>query len=431
MQPGCAGTRCVKDDQPIRRRHGLCWRQAAASWLALLLVNVASGQEAIRTSIAGQEAAEARKRALADSHYNLKLGPVSLRFQSGLGIEATDNVKLVKSNPQADLLFQPQANAVGVWPVSEKNSLNLSLGVGYVAYLKTTEYNNFFIAPGSDVSFDLYINDFIINFHDRFSYSQDVSNDPTVSGTGSLEHFENVSGIQGIWDLNKLVLGAGYDHSIYIASSSESADQNRASDLFNLSAGVTLNPTMEAGLQVGGGFTTYDEKTFNNNSHIAVGPFFNAELSEYSTVRLALGYVAYFMESNSTVTNTENVNGMYGDLTFRQRVNANLAHSISGGRQITSGSVSDIVDLYYARYSADWKLLRKTSLGISISYEHAIDSGGTEEKLDRYGVGISLSRALTQQLSSSVAYQFYQKEAEPDSDSYVENRLVLNLNYAF
>ncbi len=226
-------------------------------------------------------------------------------------------------------------------------------------------------------------------------------------------------------------MSAGYDHSIYIVTSAQSSDQNRSSDLFNFSAGVNLNPLTQAGVQVGGGFTTYEEKTFNNNSHIAVGPFLSSQLSQYSTVRLALGYVNYFMESNSTVTNADNVSGMYGDLQYKQRVNANLSHSISGGRQISSGSVSDVVDMYYARYGADWRLFEKTSLGLSLSYEHAIESGGTKEKLDRYGLGISLSRTITKQLSSGLAYQYYQKDAQPNTQSYVENRLVLNFNYAF
>jgi hypothetical protein len=178
-----------------------------------------------------------------------------------LGIEATDNVRLVDSNPQADLLFRPQINTVTVWPVSEKNSLNLSLGVGYVKYLKTTEFDGPFISPGSDLSFDLYVRDFAINFHDRFSYSQDVASDATVSGTGSLNRFENVAGIQVVWDLNKAVLSAGYDHSVYIAESSQFASQSRASDLFNASAGVVINPLVLVGLQAGGGFTTYDDKT--------------------------------------------------------------------------------------------------------------------------------------------------------------------------
>ncbi|MBI3850768.1 MAG: hypothetical protein HY298_10920 [Verrucomicrobia bacterium] len=426
----------MKKDPLIRRPQWPCRARGVAAVVALLLANAAAGQEAIRASMAGQDAAEARKRALREGHFNLRLGPVSLRLQSSMGMEATDNVRLVDSNPQTDLIFRPQVSTMLFWPVTEKNSLNLSLGVGYSKYLKTTEFDNLFISPGSDLSFDVFIRDFAINFHDRFSYSQDVANDPTVSGTGSLNRFENVGGIQVVWDLNKAVLSAGYDHSIYLAEASQFTGQSHASDLFNASAGVVINPLVLVGLQVGGGFTTYDEKTFNNSKHAAIGPFLNAQLSEYSSVRLTVGYVAYFIErtANTNIFGTNavsDVNAFYGDLTFRQRVNANFAHSLAIGRQVTAGSFSDTVDLYYARYSVDWRLFQKTSLGPSLSYEHGTEAGGLGEKLDRYGLGLALGRGLTQHLSGGLRYQFYRKDAQPKSRSYVENRLVLNLIYAF
>ena len=115
----------------------------------------------------------------------MQLGPVSLRFQSTLEVEANDNVRLAADHPQADLIFRPQVNALGVWQVTEKNRLSLSLGVGYAKYINTPGFDGLFLTPGSDLSFDVYVKDFVINFHDRFSYSQDVSYDPTVSGIGS------------------------------------------------------------------------------------------------------------------------------------------------------------------------------------------------------------------------------------------------------
>jgi len=154
----------------------------------------ASAQEAIRASMAGQDAAEARKRA-ASEKFNVQLGSVSLRFQSTFEVEANDNVRLEADHPQADLIFRPQVNVLSVWPVTEKNKLSLSLGLGYAKYINTPEFDGLFLTPGSDLSFDVYIKDFVINFHDRFSYSQDVSNDPTVSGIGIVDRFENALGV--------------------------------------------------------------------------------------------------------------------------------------------------------------------------------------------------------------------------------------------
>jgi hypothetical protein len=410
---------------------GALWGRWVPLAAFFLLAGIAHAQESLRASMAGEAAAEARKQALSAGRYNLRLGPISLRFQSGLEMDVTDNVRLAESHPQADLMFRPQFNVVSVWPVSEKNSLSLSLGVGYVKYVKTASYDNLFVSPNSDLSFDLYVHDFAINFHDRFSYSQDAYTDPTISGTGSFGRFENTSGIGVIWDLNKFVLNVGYDHDIYIPTSSNVSDTSRAAELFTASAGFNINPFTQAGLQLGGGLTHYDKQGFNDNEHAAAGPFLKMQLSQYSTLQLALGYVVYYIEPGGSVTNTSSIGAFYGDLTFKQRVNANFAHSVSIGRQVTSGLFSDIVDLYYARYGANWRLFRKTSLGVSLSYEHGNEHHGFDEKLDRYGLGFSLGRSITRHASGSVGYQFYLKNAQPTSLSYTENRLVLNLNYVF
>jgi hypothetical protein len=74
--------------------------------LALAVTN-ARAQEAVRSSMAGQDAAEDRKRA-AREKFNVQLGPVSLRFQSTFEVEANDNVRLAADHPQADLIFRPQ-----------------------------------------------------------------------------------------------------------------------------------------------------------------------------------------------------------------------------------------------------------------------------------------------------------------------------------
>ncbi len=404
------------------------WAPVAAF---LLLGTLASAQESLRYSMAGQEIAEAQKRALTEGRYNLLWGPVRSRLQSSLELDFTDNAQLARDNPQADLILQPQVNVLSVWPVTDKNVLSLSLGIGYLKSVKTTQYDNWFVSPNSALSFDVYIKDFVINFHDRFSYSQEAYTDPTISGTGNYGRFENLSGMLTTWDLNKLVLTLGYDHDIYIPTSSNVSDTSRAGELFTTSAGFKLNPLTQVGLQVGGGLVHYDNSAFNDNEHAAVGPFLNTQLSDYSSLQLAGGYVAYFIEAGGAAPNTGNINAFYFDLTFKQRVNADLAHTLSAGRQITSGLFSDVVDLYYVRYAVDWRLFRKTTLGGWLSFEDGTEHAGFDQSFTRYGVGFTLGRQLTEHASGSVGYQFYLKDATPSSLNYTENRLVLNVIYAF
>jgi len=391
----------------------------------------AFAQEAFRASLAGQDAAEAKQRALANQHFNVRLGPVSMRFQAGLTTEATDNVRNSSTDEQPDLSFRPQVNTVAIWPVTTKNTLFLSMGLGYAKYLEATEYDGLFIVPGSDVSFDLYVQDMIINFHDRFSFSQDVTGDPTVSGIGGLDRFENTVGVSATWDLNKMLVNASYDYSIYIPTKDLYSTLSRGSHLFNTSGALVINPTTLAGLQLFGGLTDYDEDLYSDNQHAGVGAFVSSQLSQYSRLRASVGYVNYFFDPSLSVTNSQTLDGIYLDLAFNQRLNTYFSHSISIGRQLQAGYSSDGVELVYFRHYGVWKLFRKTSVTTSLSYEYFKEDRQQPEKGNRYGAGLGLSRVLTRKLTGSLRYSFYYKDSDIDAHDYTQNRLVVDLVYRF
>lgn len=399
--------------------------------IVFLFAASASAQEAFRVSLAGQDAAEVKKRALTNQRFNMRLGPVSLRFQAGLTTEATDNVRISSSDEQADLSFRPQVSTVAFWPVTQKNTLSLSMGVGYAKYINATEYDGLFVAPGSDVSFDLYVQDLIINFHDRFSFSQDVTGDPTVTGIGGLDRFENTAGVGMTWDLNKLLVNAGYDYAVFVPTEEIYSDQSRGSHLFNASGALVINPTTLAGLQMSGGLADYDEAFYSDNQHIGLGAFVSARFSEYTQLRAAGGYVIYFFDPSLSVTNSEKLDSFYLDLSFNQRLTRTFTHSISLGRQLQAGYFSDSLELIYFRHGSTWNLFRKTSLTTSLSYEYFRETRQQGEKGSRYGAGLGFVRPLTQKLTGSLRYSFYLKDSDDNTRDYTQNRLVLDLVYRF
>lgn len=415
---------------------GLSGLRRRVLFLSLLLALTAvRAQEAVRASLAGQDAAEARKRALANQRFNLKLGPVSLRFNTSAAIEATDNIRASENHPQADLGLRGQVNTFALWRVTERNSLTLGLGLGYVKYLRATEYDSVYVTPDTDVSFDIYAGDFLINLHDRFDYTQDVTSDPTVSGTGSLSRFDNTAGIKVLWDLNKALLSFGYDHRNSIATEQRYQYLTHSAELVSLSAGFQLNPTLQAGLEVSGGLLDYDHGLIQDNQHVAVGPFLNGQLTEYTSFQLGAGYVLYFLDelvwpgpfTNAATT----LDAVYFSGALRQQAGQLLSHSLRFSRSVQSGIASQLLDLWRVEHWAAWHLLRKTGLTTTLSYEHGRQPGPRGETLDRYGGGISFARTLTRQATARLSYQTYYKTSDQPNRGYLQNRLVLDLTYAF
>jgi len=402
--------------------------------LLLGLATVANGQEAVRLSMAGEAAAAAQRRAASTSgYYNLKLGPTAWNFGAGLGMEYNSNVNNTEDDPEGDLLFRPQINTRMLWPVTDQNSINLALGAGYWMYLSHSDLNRLFLTPDSGLSFDLYVKDFRINFHDRFSITEYSYQDPTLAGTGDYSQFENALGTWVLWDLNKALLRFGYDHVDYVSLASDSRQPDGTSEVASLSAGYAPKAGMLTGLEVGGGLLSYDgENTlYSNAKQWNVGGFYDAQMSEYMHLTAHVGYTVYTPETSQETTYNTEFSGMYAELDLSHRVNEYLSYTLSGGRTVNLAYYGGTVEEYFVRLSAGWKILRKITLTTSLDYENGKQLSGYAETYDRYGLGISLGRPITSKLSASLGYQYYLRESDVPGRSYDLNIVRLDLNYRF
>src|SRR2546423_2101787 len=87
---------------------------------------ISRAQDAIRPSLAGEAAAEARRQEIDKIPYNLQVGPIKFRFSATMGVEYNDNVNLaedgsfsfpsptgpilIRTEPQEDVILRPQLN---------------------------------------------------------------------------------------------------------------------------------------------------------------------------------------------------------------------------------------------------------------------------------------------------------------------------------
>ena len=396
--------------------------------LLFLSALAAHSQEALRMSLASADAAEARRKAAATiGYYNLKIGPTAWRFGAGLGLEYNDNVLLTQENQLDDLIFHPEITAQMLCPITDNNAISLNFGAGYSAYVLHPELDRIYIAPGSELSFDLYVGDFWINLHDRFSITENSYQDPTVTGTGNYSRLENALGVAATWDLNKLILRSGYDHVNYVALSGNNGQPDGESELISASAGYALKPGMITGMELGVGLIHYTGTNafFSDAKQWSAGLFFETPISQYLRFRGSVGYTDYAPEKSPDST------GVYAQIDIQHRVNQFVDYTLTGGRSINFAFYGGSVDLSYARLLANWKIMRKVSIGTSVNYDHGSQIGSGGETFDRYGAGITLSRNITSKLSAILGDQFYWRTSNIADREYVNNIVSVNFNYAF
>jgi hypothetical protein len=237
--------------------------------------------------------------------------------------------------------------------------------------------------------------------------------------------------------LNQALLSLGYDHRNYLATEKRFDYLSHTAELLSFSAGFQINPTLQTGVEISGGLLDYDlsPNFIQDNQHIAAGPFLAGQLTEYTSFQLGAGYVFYFLDAvvwpglftNAATT----LDAFYLAASLRQQVGDLLDHQLRVSRAVQSGIASQLLDLWRVEHWATWHVLRKTAVNTTLSYEHGEQKGRGGEILDRYGAGVSFGRPLTKKATGRVSYQIYYKQSDQPNRGYLQNRLVLDLNYAF
>jgi hypothetical protein len=391
-------------------------------------------QDAVRPSLAGEAAAEARRQSVEQIPYNLLAGPVRFLFSITTGIEYNDNINLSQTDEQSDVIIRPQFNIDAIWPVTQLNTLKLDLGLGYSFYLdhSNADTNAVLISPGSQLSFDIFVQDFRINIHDRFSLQQDPVAELQLSNVVDYGRFENTAGVSVLWDLNKAVLTFGYDHYTYVSTTSTFDYLNRNAEELTASAYFAFTTATGGGLEASTVYNYYDQNVLNDSTSYTVGPFVETQLTNYLKLRVSGGYQSINFDSGGFVSDSSDVSDYYANILLSHRINASISQTISAGHEAQLGVNSNFIELNYVRHTATWNIINRTLLTTELFYEDGDDSGGIfGEHIQRYGGAIAFGYQFTQHITLGLRYQYTQKQSDQPLRDYKQNRVSLDGTYSF
>jgi hypothetical protein len=394
--------------------------------------------------MAGQAAAEARARAAgAPGYYNIRAGDWRLRLESAMGLDFDDNVRLTEDDPESDIILRPSLRLLSTLPVSQKNSLTFGIGGGYSYYCSNKDLSRFFLTPDTGLSFDIYVQDWIINLHDRFTVTQEAYQNAATTGNGDFSYMENTAGVEGVWDLNRLRVTLGYDNVMRKSLNSSNEQLDGSQNLFTVSGALVMDNLTSIGLQGTLGLIQYDQDTLQGGVQYSGGAFYQRQIGRFFSVQAGAGYFVYVLDdeptgSTSTVADTSNIDGLYANLSVNHRLNQVIQYSLEAGHEFQAGLYSDSLDLYYVRLQANWNLVRKLPISTRFSYEDGTQtnfqdgsSGSQDEKIQRVGGGISVSRLITEKLSTTLGYEVYSRNSDLPNRGYLQNRVSLTASYRF
>ena len=404
------------------------------------MASISYSQDAVRPSLAGEEAAEAREQDVSRIPYNLELGPVRFRLSATVGVEYNDNVNYAEVGKQSDWIFTPNVNVDAIWPITQLNTLRLDLGIGYGIYLDHSNYDTrgVLIAPNSQIAFDIFVGDFRINIHDRMSLQQDPIAEGALSNTADYGRFENTAGVSVLWDLNKILLTVGYDHYTFVSTTSAFDYLNNNAEELSGTASYVITPTMRVGVEGNAVFTYYNQSVLNDSTDYSVGGFGETEITNNLKLRVAGGYQAISFDHNFVdffgvdFRDHNDLSTYYVNGVATHRLNSMISQSLSAGHENQLGVNSNYITLNYVRHTINWNVFRGTLLSTEFFFEDAKESGGViDEHFQRYGGAATLGYQLTPHVTLGLRYQYTTKDSDIALRSYDQNRISLDGTYSF
>jgi hypothetical protein len=416
------------------------WKALFALLPMLGAASLAYSQDAVRPSLAGEEASEARQQDVSRIPYNLLVGPVRFRLSATLGVEYNDNVNYADVGKQSDWIITPNLNLDAIWPITQLNTLRLDLGIGYGIYLNHSNYDTrgILIAPNSQLAFDIFVGDFRINLHDRMSLQQDPIQEGALSNVAKYGRFENTAGISVLWDLNKVLLTVGYDHYTFVSTTSTFDYLNRNAEELSGSAAYVITPTMRVGLEANGVFNYYSDNVLNDSTTYSVGAFFETEITNNIKLRVAGGYQAIDFDRNFIefggvqFLDHKDLSDYYANLLLTHRLNAMISQTVSAGHENQLGVNSNYITLNYVRHTINWNVFRGTLLSTEFFFEDAEESGGiVNESFQRLGGAITAGYQLTPHITLGLRYQHTTKDSDVALRDYNQNRISFDGTYSF
>ncbi len=404
----------------------------AIQWLvSLMLLSGGAGgtaQEAVRFSLASEAAAQSRKQSLgALEHSSMRTQRFGVSVNTAMDAEGNDNITLAADHRLTDFISRAQVGTRAAWVASEENVVQLALDTGYSFYALHSEWDRFYIQPGSELSFDFYVGQWWVNVHDRLAVTENAYDDPTLSGTGNYSQLRNSAGLSGTWDLNKLELNIQYDHAIYSSLTERTLPDGR-SDVFGLNTVLRVNPTTRIGIQLGGGPTHYNGTTTSDSVNLSAGAFARAQPAQYLRIYGAAGYTVY-TDQNSTATSRSSYDAFYWQIGVNHRINRYFDYDLTGGRTISFGFFAGTVDMYTAAMDGRLHCFRNLGVSFGILFEHGTVISGTGDAFDRIGPHLLIERALNRKLSATLRYQYLARTSNVPGGEYGLNVLTATLAY--
>jgi hypothetical protein len=397
--------------------------------------NERAGQAQVRESLTGESAAESLEKSIEAEQMDLRYGPVRMSADASLAVNYTDNV-FYSQEAKADMMIEPETKLAALWPISELNTLRLSLGLSYEWYMNNRVLNASapLVNPGSELTFNLFVGDVHIQLLESFSYQESLFFNTVVTGNepffnfndvGTFSRLDNNAGLVATWDLGKALLSAGY-----ISYTSDFEYLNRASEWFTGSAAWVPGDGLQTGVETQAALHNYHQETIlNDNWQLRAGPFVDATIRAGIHLRAGGGFDMARYDAAALGDSDFTSYYAYGGISQDTRL---FSHSLKAGHEYFLGDNANNLRNTYVRYSIASPIVAHVDLAANASLNVGEEFGGPfDEKFTYFGAGFQAGWQFHKHWRTELGYEFLRKLSDLPLRDFLRDRVTLAAIWSF
>jgi hypothetical protein len=259
----------------------------------------------------------------------------------------------------------------------------------------------------------------------------------------------NTAGVDLTWDLNHLIVRAGYAHDTLVATATEFSYLDYQADQVSGSVVMLYLPTLSFGAFANASNVRYTDPFRSDIVSITAGPSVDWLISRNTHLVANAGPKLTYLNDDDarerleelfpgfpiTESEAEQGNpyiGPFANIKFENRLTTYYSHNVTVGMDTQTSSSADLLEFYFARYAAAWRMNRYITVNLGVGFEVAEEiEGGAAEQLHRWLGSIGFGYKVTKHLTASVAYRYTSKDSQLLFRDYRQNVASLSLRYDF
>jgi hypothetical protein len=373
-----------------------------------------------------------------------QFGPLKIDVKGVFEVEFNDNINYSNSDKQSDIILRPGIVLAATCPLTEFNTFSLQMGISYEDYLihhDLSSYSNFAeVSPDSKLSFSMRFNNFTLTVYDSFNYSVTPTdafdvNPSTLAIITNLKafgQFMNQLGVNGNWDLGKVVLYGGVYRYDVFPQQSEFSFLRRWQ--YTASAGARYQFDNGMSLKLDASYTLnyYQQNLENNSKSWYIGPTLAGPLGKNWTFSATVGFTDYQFLDTGTNGDTSQPVAYTGELSVSNKTTKTLNQTLTLTQASSFGYTSNTIKIDRISYKADWLAQAKVDLILFAYWERGADSGGIDPEIyNKFDISPEVDWNYSKRTSFYAYYEFTDKFSNIDGRSYTRDRMVFGLRYQF